>query len=261
MPDLDPHLIVSLPMALAFGLFFGMGPCLVSCLPMLGPVFLASEGGVKQSWRILLPLSLGRLTAYSGMGWAAGWAGKLLAAKLAGSVISVVVGAAALSVGLALLLRRRQACATSVASTQQPLTRMNKPTERPALMPSGLYLMGIGMALSPCVPLSQVLLTAALSSNPWQGLGLGVCFGLGALLVPSLVYGFGFAYFSQQLRQQLGPWRPRLEWLAAGLMLATGANGVIKGALHYQDPPAQSVAPTATAPSLNEPRLSLRTSL
>ena len=52
--------------ALLLGLGFGAGPCNIACLPFLGPVFVASGGGVRRAWRVLLPFSLGRLTGYAG---------------------------------------------------------------------------------------------------------------------------------------------------------------------------------------------------
>lgn len=225
MPPIDPALI-GLPMAMALGLLFGMGPCLIACLPFLGPVFLASDGGVRRSWTILLPLSLGRLTAYGGLGLAAGWAGRIAVTETGDATIRLVVGCAALVVGIALMLRRRSACGAAPSGDGAPLTRID--SRGKALMPGGLYLMGIGMALSPCAPLGLILLAAALAAQPLYGMALGLAFGLGAIVVPSVAYGLGFAWFGSRLREQLGAWRPRLEWLAAGLMIATGAGNLIR---------------------------------
>ena len=44
---------IGLPMALGLGMLYGLGPCLVSCLPYLGPVFLNADQGIRQSWKIL----------------------------------------------------------------------------------------------------------------------------------------------------------------------------------------------------------------
>ena len=59
-------------MAMLLGLVFGMGSCTIACLPYLGPVFIAAEGGVRQSWRIILPFSLGRLGSYASLATIAG---------------------------------------------------------------------------------------------------------------------------------------------------------------------------------------------
>jgi sulfite exporter TauE/SafE len=213
--------IVGLPMAMTLGFAFGMGPCLISCLPYLGPVFLGADGGIRRSWRILLPLSLGRLTGYGALGAASGLAG-LLAGDLVGSgVVRLVLGCAALFVGLALLLGARgsKTCPSTVAATQ-PLRRV-LPAAR-GLMPGGLYLMGVGMALNPCAPLGIVLFSAAATASGVDGALLGAGFGIGAIAVPALVYGVAVAYFGQQLRAQLGDWRRGIERLAAALLIMSG---------------------------------------
>lgn len=223
MPPIDPA-AVGLPMAMTLGLIFGMGPCLISCMPYLGPVFLATGGGIKRSWTILLPLSAGRLTVYGGFGCAAGWAGRMAITDTDAAAVRLVLGAAALMVGAALLMRRRASC--NPGSTTAVMSRMDR-AERRTLMPGGLYLMGISIALSPCGPLGLVLLAAALAAQPLYGAALGLSFGLGAIVVPSLVYGLGLAYFGERLRHRLGSWRSRLEALAAVLMIATGIGNLI----------------------------------
>jgi sulfite exporter TauE/SafE len=222
--------IVGLPMALALGLVYGLGPCLVSCLPYLGPVFLARDFSWRRSWRVVLPLSLGRLAGYSTFGAAAGWASHYVKdSTVASPLLHLLVGAAALMVGLALFWRR-PACAVAAAPAAgvQPLRRVDFGAEPRPLLPGGLFLMGAGMALTPCGPLGVVLFSAAASGHALSGFLLGLSFGLGAIVVPSLVYGLGVAYFGARLREQLGPWRPRIEALSAGLLILVGMSQLIR---------------------------------
>lgn len=215
---------VGLPMAFTLGFLFGMGPCLLACLPWLGPVLLNSDGGVRRSWRVLLPLSLGRLTGYTGFGLACGLAGQAIDQAVADGTVKLVLGAAALMVGLALLRKTRaDHCAVPAkAGAATPLRRMDA-AARP-LMPGGLYLMGLAMALTPCAPLGVVLVAAAALASAGGGALLGLAFGLGAVLVPSLVYGVGAAWFGGRLRERLGPWRGRIELLSAALLLLAGVS-------------------------------------
>lgn len=220
-------IIVGVPMAAMLGFFFGLGPCIVSCFPYLGPVFLGSDGGVRQSWRILLPLSLGRLTGYIGLGLASGLAGQLVVEQVDSSAIRLVLGAATLLVGLALLWRSRSApcCASQSSGDSAVLRRMDAPR---ALMPGGLYLMGAGMALNPCAPLGIVMTSAAATASWTGGIALGLGFGLGAIAMPTVVYGLGVAYFGTQLRRQLGPWLPRIERLSAALLILVGVSHLFR---------------------------------
>jgi cytochrome c biogenesis protein CcdA len=221
--------VVGLPMALALGLVYGLGPCLVSCLPFLGPVFLARDCTGRRAWRVVLPLSLGRLSGYGLFGALAGWAGRYVKdGSAAAAPLHLLLGAAALMVGLALCWRRRPACAGAPVADGVPLRRFASGHEPRPLLPGGLFLMGLGMALTPCGPLGIVLFSAAASGHALAGLLLALAFGLGAIVVPSLVYGLGVAYFGARLREQLGPWRPRIETLSAGLLLLVGTSQLLR---------------------------------
>jgi sulfite exporter TauE/SafE len=67
MTPLEP-VVLSFGAALLLGLGYGAGPCNIACLPYLGPVFAATEGGIRGAWRTLLPFSLGRITGYALLG-------------------------------------------------------------------------------------------------------------------------------------------------------------------------------------------------
>lgn len=223
--------VVGLPMAMALGLMYGMGPCLVSCLPYLGPVFLARDFSLRRSWSVVLPLSLGRLAGYGGFGLMAGLAGRYVQGGSADPVLRLVVGSAALMVGLALLWRHRPVCASAAGAETMvaaPVQWHRESAVPRPLLPGGLFLMGMGMALTPCAPLGVVLFSAAASGSGVAGLALGLCFGLGAIFVPSLVYGLGVAYLGSRLREQLGAWRQRIEFASAGLLVLVGLSQLLR---------------------------------
>jgi len=59
--------------ALLMGLAFGAGPCNITCLPYLGPVFLGQKNNdMRTSWQTIVPFSLGRLFGYTLLGTLAG---------------------------------------------------------------------------------------------------------------------------------------------------------------------------------------------
>jgi thiol:disulfide interchange protein DsbD len=225
---IDIDMVVGVPMAAALGLTYGMGPCLISCLPFLGPVFLFNEGGIKRSWRIILPLSLGRLTVYTGLAATVGWGGHYAKGAVANTGLSLVIGSAALMMGLALLFGKRAGKCAQAPGKASPLMRMQKMGAPKALMPGGLFLMGVGMAMSPCAPLGLVLFSASASGSAAEGGMLGLSFGLGAVLVPALAYGIGMAYFGERLREQLAGWRHRLEQLSALLLVSVGVANLAR---------------------------------
>jgi sulfite exporter TauE/SafE len=226
---IDIDMVVGAPMAATLGFAYGMGPCLISCMPFLGPVFLASDGGIKKSWKIILPLSLGRLTAYSAFGATVGMAGHYVKDSITIDSVRIVVGCAVLMMGLALLLRKSDKVCASTAAQGVPLHRMDKKRNSPQmLMPGGLFLMGIGMALSPCAPLGLVLFSASMTGSASGGLLLGLSFGLGAIVIPAIAYGVGMAYMGARLREQLQDWRPRIERVSALLLVVVGISNLAR---------------------------------
>lgn len=230
--------LVSFPMAAVLGLVFGMGACTLACLPYLGPVFLASDGGIRRSWRILLPFSLGRLGGYAALATVAGALGQYLGGQIAEAAqVRGLIGVAAILIGLALWQRRTGAatCHAGAAgrNDEQPLQRVESahatlPGRGHPLLPGGLFLLGAGMTLTPCAPLGTVLFSAAVSASPWHGLLLGLGFGLGAIFIPSLVYGVGAAWIGARLREQLQHHRVTATRLSAALLVLTGVGNLLR---------------------------------
>jgi cytochrome c biogenesis protein CcdA len=229
LPGLET-ISLSIPTAMAMGLAFGAGPCNITCLPYLGPVFVAGENGQRQAWRTVLPFSLGRLVGYSLLGLTAGTLGQALQNWLASPLVGWVLGGATIVVGLSLLWRRKAGPGACMGgnSVAVPLTALNK-TAKPAkaTLPGGLFLMGAGMALNPCAPLGTVLLAASTTGSALAGLGLGLGFAAGAVVIPALVFAFGVAHFGRQLRAHLQRWRPGLEVGASAMLILLGLVTVL----------------------------------
>jgi thiol:disulfide interchange protein DsbD len=228
-PDLT--IAVGFPMAIGLGLLYGLGPCLATCLPFLAPVYLSRGERLGKSWEVMLPVSLGRLTVYGFMGVVSGWAGSQLQVKFSPWLVHLVVGLAALLVGGHIIARskfRSSGCQTTTCEKGQAVTFFSKRSASPKpILPGGLYLMGAGMALTPCVPMSAVLVSAGMTASPIEGGLLGFLFGLGAIVGPALVIGIGVAYFGQQLRLQLGQFLPKLEMLSGLLLVAVGLRQLV----------------------------------
>jgi thiol:disulfide interchange protein DsbD len=215
--------LLTLPTAMLLGLVFGMGSCTIACLPFLGPVFIAAEDGVRRSWRIMLPFSLGRLASYATLATLAGLSGQYLGNEVAGEHLRWMMGAAALLLGIVLLLRRSTTASCS-PHNEAPLQRDLRRRSAATMLPGGLFLLGAGMALSPCAPLGSVLFSAAAGSSALYGLTLGLSFGLGAIVIPTFFYGVGFAWFGQRLSEQLQGSHRRVVQLSAALLIFTGCS-------------------------------------
>jgi len=219
--------------ALLMGLAFGAGPCNITCLPYLGPVFLGQENNnVRNSWKTIVPFSLGRLTGYTLLGAIAGSFGLAATSWIEEGVAAQVLGLATILVGILMLtgkLFKTKSCSSHGSPVQQPAVqkvtftkpekfkRTPKKNSSPYLIFS-LFGMGTGMALNPCIPLVTILTVAATMATPIDGARLGIAFGLGAVVIPTLFFGLAVAYFSQQIKEHLEQWSKKLE-KASGVML------------------------------------------
>ena len=102
MLQVDPA-TMTFSLAIAMGLIFGLGPCNLSCFPYLGPVFFAREGGVRHSWKTIVPFSLGRMSGYSMLGLLSGLLGQVMQDSLDASWVRMFLGSATIMVGIGLL--------------------------------------------------------------------------------------------------------------------------------------------------------------
>jgi sulfite exporter TauE/SafE len=223
MTPIDP-VSLSVGAALLLGLGFGAGPCNVACLPFLGPVFMAGSGGVRSSWRVLLPFSLGRLSGYALLGTAAGSAGVIVTDWIAHPWVHWLLGGATIVVAFSILWRRRRpvGCAGERVSIRTEVEIAPPSIGRKSTLPGGLFFMGAGMALNPCAPLTTVVLAAATTASLQAGAALGIAFGFGAVLLPTLIFALGVAHFGEQVRIHLAQWRKPLENASVGLLLLLG---------------------------------------
>lgn len=221
---------LTLPAALVAGLAFGAGPCNVTCMPYLGPVFFQGDG-IKQSWRIVLPFTLGRLTGYSILGLAAGLAGQVLTELLQSALAGWILGSAAILVGMSLIIRKRSTshCSQHHQPNDEQTVSFISPSakQKNTMMPGALFFMGGGMALNPCVPLTAILAAAAASGSALTGMGLGLSFGLGAVVIPAFVFGLLIAHFGAELKQHLGHWARHIETASGSLLILLGLATVL----------------------------------
>lgn len=213
-------------LAVAMGLIFGLGPCNLSCLPYLGPVFFARGGGVRHSWRTIVPFSLGRMSGYSTLGLLSGLLGQVMDDSLDASWVRMFLGSATIMVGVGLLFftAKNQQTHCHVNHSPGVLKRFSNKLDFRKLLPGGLFFMGLGMALNPCAPLGTIMLASSATASAILGLSLGFGFGFGAILMPAIIFGVGVAYFGEQIRTQLKEWRSGLEKTSAILLILMGGS-------------------------------------
>jgi len=211
-------LLSSLPASFVIGLSFGASACMFACVPTLGVALLGGGDGGLSTQKMAVRFNGGRLFGYSLLGLVSGSLGATVTQLVADEHASLLFGALLLFAGVMLW---RRGSARSCSSH-------NKRND--ALFRGSMFGMGLGMSLTPCVPLAGVCAAAAATGSPWLGWLLGLAFGLGAIIPAQLFLGYGLGAAGQQLRAQLTNHAARLSRIASGVLLLVGA-GVMGGLL------------------------------
>ena len=231
--------------ALLMGLAFGAGPCNITCLPYLGPVFLGQKNNdMRTSWQTIVPFSLGRLFGYTLLGTLAGAFGLSITQWIEQGLAGQVLGTATILIGLYLLFgsfSKEKSCthhkqAGEPATQSVPITFSEHAISKPSISKEGaekkkskpylsisLFSMGAGMALNPCIPLVSILGFAATMASPLEGAQLGIAFGLGAVIIPGLFFALAVSYFSQQVKEHLNHWSKTLERMSGVMLVLLGS--------------------------------------
>jgi len=219
--------------AFLIGLSFGTGPCNLSCLPYLGPVLLG-PGAQRPFVEVVLPFMSGRLLGYLCMGTSAALLGGIIKSYLAHPLVPIF--AAVVSLWLALKMWRQageKKCSSAgvhqptgpksdnlIASDAQPLDARNA---------WQLSMLGFSLALNPCIPLLGLLAAAAQSADPVWGGAISLSFGLGAIVIPSLLVRYGVALLGKELRNQLVQWQAGLTRTGALMLVLVAVNTAWRG--------------------------------
>ena len=82
--------------------------------------------------------------------------------------------------------------------------------------------MGFSMALNPCLPLGAIAIAAATTADPVNGMQLGLGFGLGAVLIPGLLFGWLLYNFGREIRNALKGKQKTLERSSAAILVMIG---------------------------------------
>ena len=164
--------------ALVLGFMYGLGPCTVSCAPLIVPIIVATAKNRKEGFWFSLIFSLGRLFSYTLLGFLAGLLGKkidfLMPYWLLGSIMVLL--------GVGLLFNVQKVCLIKKRKFDGPVMS---------------FVSGVVMGLGPCPPLLALLGLAVLSQSAITGLFMGFVFGLGTVISPILLLGFLSGWFAK----------------------------------------------------------------
>ncbi|RMH60574.1 MAG: sulfite exporter TauE/SafE family protein [Zetaproteobacteria bacterium] len=201
--------------AWVLGLSFGASACMLSCIPTLGVALLAEDGGSRSTMELAARFNAGRWLGYSLLGLVSGGIGASIIQGLNGEHAAWLFGAMLIFSGL--MLWRRGASSACGRHGRQ----------KDSMFKGSMFGLGLGMSLTPCVPLTAVCASAAATGSLLGGWALGASFGFGAVLPAQLALGYGLGAAGQQVRRQLAAHASQLGRVAGALLVVLGVGAMV----------------------------------
>lgn len=207
------------------GLSYGSTACMFACMPFLTPLLVTNAESVRESMTVILPFSLGRIFSYTVTSvLALSGAGFVKAVLDDNALFQGILGTVTLVMGLFMLYRvfynKRRACASNPAIPKRRTQSL-----------LGLFGIGALVSINPCAPVLTLVALSANSGSFANAVGMGVAFGLGAVLVPFLFYGFFLSTVVRGLLTEFKRYTKGIEITAALLLTVVGiliVNGQIR---------------------------------
>ncbi|MFH0877072.1 MAG: sulfite exporter TauE/SafE family protein [Candidatus Omnitrophota bacterium] len=195
------------------GLFFGYGPCLVSCGPLLISYITGTQENSVGGLKVYLLFSLTRLVAYLIFGGVVGFLGEWALHQFFGSVVLkglfFVFGIFLIFLGVLIALQKfkvSQKCPSLFQKFLGPRDAKN------------IVLFALIVSFSPCLPLVAMMGYIAMISDHWaKGVLYMTAFGLGTVVSPMIVAALLAGWISKVVRTQQKIFR--LLQMVCGLIL------------------------------------------
>lgn len=201
------------------GLSYGATACMLSCMPFITPLLVGSSKSTRESLALMLPFSLGRIFSYTSLAMLS-LAGASFVKAILGDKgdFEALLGGLTLLMGLFMLYTTQNREKKSCSPYKNPtlLERLSKSRV-------GLFGIGILISINPCSALMSLLALSANSLSFLDAASMGIAFGLGAVLVPFLFYGFFLSTLIRGILVEFKSYTKIIEIVASLLLMSVGA--------------------------------------
>ena len=170
--------------AALLGVMYGIGPCTISCAPLVVPLIMSTAKDRKQGVIYSLIFGMGRIFSYVVLGILAG----LLGYALTGIVSRVALGIFLVILGIVLFFKVQERC---ILKSKMKINS-----------PSLSFVAGAIYGMTPCAPLVALLGLAVISGSALVGGMMAFVFGVGTLISPIIVLGFFSGWFARNKEMQ-----------------------------------------------------------
>ncbi len=201
-------------------LAYGATACMLSCMPILSPILLANSATRQESLRVLLPITLGRISGYITLSLAAYAGASMIKSFIADKeIMGYLLGSVTLILAVRLWFSLK---ASSCCTTSHPRTPQGS---------IALFATGGLLSMSLCAPvITMMALSAASHSLAWA-IAYGAVFGLGATLLWFLFFSVILTRILKESLIHLSRYRNALHHTAPPLLAGVGI-AIFNGWIH-----------------------------
>ena len=167
--------------AFILGILYGLGPCTLSCAPLIVPLIMNTAKNKTQGIIHSIIFSLGRVLTYTFLGFLAGLIGYTLDISSSKKIIGVFI----IVLGILIFFKIPN----------------NKCIFKSKLKITGPFIAlfaGIAWGFSFCPPLLGLLAISAASGSALTGSLMAFLFGIGTIISPIILLGFFSGWFAKQ---------------------------------------------------------------
>jgi sulfite exporter TauE/SafE len=193
-------MIADLLKALVLGFTYGLGPCTISCAPLVVPLIMSVARNKTHGVILSLIFSAGRVAAYVILGLVSGLLGATLNFVIPNKIMGIII----ILLGLTIILGLPNKC---LFNTKVKITG-----------PWISFIMGAAMGFGPCPPLIALLGLVVLTKSALTGALMGLVFGIGTVVSPLIILAFFSGWFAKQREFQ-----KVLPYVSGGFLIIFGA--------------------------------------
>jgi len=161
---------------------------------------------------VMIPFSLGRLFSYSLIAIIASYSSILIKSFISDRVmIDTILGFVTIIVG-ALIIKGSMEAKKSCCSTTS-----HQPANK-----ASYFMMGSMISFNLCMPVISLITASAYASNILSAWGMGLSFGVGAVLASFLLFGVILSMVAKGVVEEFAKYRSKIEISAGAILIVVG---------------------------------------
>jgi cytochrome c biogenesis protein CcdA len=179
------------------GFSYGASVCTFTCMPFLAPLLINARQDRAGVMRVLVPFSLGRMSAYIVIALVATMGAGVVKSMIDDSDISrYILSLSTLIMGLVVLYKSYKNTQTCCTKSESRL---------------GHYAVGFGISFNLCVPVMSLVAVSANSDSLMSSAIYGIIFGLGVVSFGFILFLFVFSKIINTFMEELGKMKKKIE--------------------------------------------------